>query len=185
MIATASNRASIATAMCPSTVSPPTSSKPRAVHFYDGRHYEMSSSIGHQLVHLVNQLKRDVDLRMVEHGLTDAQWKPLWLLKQGHAGTALELARAMDIDAGAVTRMLDRLAAKGLIARVRSESDRRVVHIELTPDGEAAVAQVPQVLASANNDYLRGFTREEWKQMMSFVERMRANGLALQEREAA
>lgn len=166
--------------MCPISTS-----KSRPVCFYDGSHYDMAGSIGHQLFHLMTQVKRDVELRMATHGLTDAQWKPLWLVKQGKAGTALELARLMDIDAGAMTRMLDRLAAKGLIARVRSESDRRVVHIELTPDGEAAVEHIPEVLASVNNDYLRGFTREEWKQMMSFIERMRANGQALQDQEAA
>jgi len=162
-----------------------TSSKQRPAAFYDGRHYDMAASIGHQLYHLMTQLRREVELRMAEHGLTDAQWKPLWLLKQGRAGTAFELARAMEVDAGAMTRMVDRLAAKGLIARVRSETDRRVVHLELTPDGEAAVEQIPQVLASVNNDYLRGFTRDEWKQMMNFIERMRANGQALQEPEAA
>jgi DNA-binding MarR family transcriptional regulator len=167
--------------MCPTS----TSSKQRPVAFYDGRHYDMRASIGHQLYHLMTQLKREVELRMAEHGLTDAQWKPLWLLKQGHAGTAFELARAVEVDAGAMTRMVDRLAAKGLIARVRSETDRRVVHLELTPDGEAAVTEIPQVLASVNNDYLRGFTRDEWKQMMNFIERMRANGQALQEEEAA
>lgn len=166
-------------------MSPASTSKPRAVAFYDARQYDMAASIGHQLFHLVNQLKRDVELRMAEHGLTDAQWKPLWLIKRGHADSALDLARMMDIDAGAMTRMLDRLAAKGLIERVRSESDRRVVHIELTADGEAAVEHVPEVLASVNNDYLRGFTRDEWKQMMDFIERMRANGQALQDREAA
>lgn len=168
--------------MCPTSIA----SKSRAAKFYDGRDYDMAASIGHQLFHLMTQIKRDADLRMAAIGLTDAQWKPLWLVKQGRAGTALELARLMNTDAGAMTRTLDRLATKGLIARVRSESDRRVVHIELTPDGEAAVEHVPEVLASVNNDYLRGFTRDEWKQMMSFIERMRANGQALQDdKEAA
>jgi DNA-binding HxlR family transcriptional regulator len=44
--------------------------------------------------------------------------------------------RGLGIDAGAITRMLDRLEAKGLVERVRSETDRRVVHVRLTEAGE-------------------------------------------------
>ena len=86
----------------------------------------------------------------------------------------------MSIDAGAMTRMLDRLCAKGLIERVRSETDRRVVHLRLTAEGHAAAEQVPHVLADANNDFLRGFTKQEWTQLKDFLQRMLVNGQALQ-----
>ena len=112
--------------------------------------------------------------------LTDAQWKPLWMLKTERADTAFELAREMSIDAGAMTRMLDRLAAKGLIERVRSETDRRVVHLRLTPEGHAAADRIPHVLADVNNDLLRGFSKAEWQQLKEFLHRLRANGEALQ-----
>ena len=129
-------------------------------------------------------MRREVDARMAEHGLTDAQWKPLWMLKLGRADTAFELAREMDIDAGAITRMLDRLEAKGLIERVRSETDRRVVHLRLTADGEAVAEHVPHVLAAVNNDFLRGFSEAEWKQLKDLLQRMPVNGQALQEPES-
>jgi len=118
---------------------------------------------------------------MAEHGLTDAQWKPLWMLASGRASTANELARCTHIDAGAMTRMIDRLAAKGLVDRVRSDTDRRVVQLKLTPAGEQAVAEVPNVLAAVNNDFLRGFSTEEFHQLEQALTRMQANGLALRE----
>ena len=148
--------------------------------FYDGARYVVSESIGHQLVNLMTMMRREVELRMVEHGLTDAQWKPLWMLQTGRATTAIELAREMDVDAGAITRMVDRLEAKGLIQRARSEFDRRVVQLVLTPAGAATAAQIPHVMASVNNDFLRGFSESEWKQMSKLIERMAANGTALQ-----
>lgn len=106
--------------------------------------------------------------------------RPLWLIKTGTATTANEIARQLDIDAGAITRMLDRLECKGLIERERSESDRRMVHLRLTHEGDAAVRQVPAVLASLNNDFLDGFTEAEWKQLRKLLARMQANGVALQ-----
>jgi DNA-binding MarR family transcriptional regulator len=148
--------------------------------FYDGRRYDVPGSVGHCLMQLMNLMRREVESRMVEHGLTDAQWKPLWMLKTGRASTANEMAREMMIDAGAVTRMLDRLEAKQLIERVRSDSDRRVVHLRLTSAGEAAVEQVPHVLASVNNEFLRGFSEAEFQQLRGFIDRLVANGQSLQ-----
>jgi DNA-binding MarR family transcriptional regulator len=141
----------------------------------------MSESIGHQLINLMMLMRREVEKRMAEHGLTDAQWKPLWMLKIGRATTAIELAREMDIDAGAVTRMLDRLEAKGLVERVRSEADRRVVHLRLTPAGDHVAKKVPFVLAAVNNDFLRGFSEADWKQLRRLLGRMASNGTALQD----
>ena len=147
---------------------------------YDGDRYDVGESVGHQLVGLVQMMRREVEARMARHGLTDAQWRPLWMIKTGRAATANELAREACIDAGAITRMLDRLGAKGLVERVRSETDRRVVHVRLTEAGELATANIPHVLASVNNDFLHGFSEREWRQLRKLVERMTANGQALQ-----
>jgi len=164
-------------------------SKPlRTPCFYAGEHYVMADSIGHTLFQLMASIRREVESRMAEHGLTDAQWKPLLMLKLGRAGTAFELAREMCVDAGAITRMLDRLEAKGLVARVRSETDRRVVNVQLTAEGETVVEHVPHVLAAVNNDFLRGFTKQEWTLLKDMLQRMLLNGQAMQaerDKEAA
>jgi DNA-binding MarR family transcriptional regulator len=151
---------------------------------YDGSHYEIGESIGHQIFAVVTLIRREVESRMAEHGLTDAQWKPLFLLQAGRASTAIELAREMDIDTGAVTRMVDRLEAKGLIERARSDEDRRVVNLRLTKAGEETAKKVPHILASVNNDFLRGFSEAEWKQLRKLLGRLAANGAALQSHEA-
>jgi len=150
------------------------------VCFYAGENYSVTEGIGYLLLQLMTSMRREVDGRMGELGLTDAQWKPLLMLKHGKADTAFELAREMSIDAGAMTRMLDRLMAKGLIERVRSKTDRRVVHLRLTPEGEVATAQVPYVLAEVNNEYLCGFSKSEWSQLKELLQRMLLNGQRLQ-----
>lgn len=150
-----------------------------AATFYLADEYQMTDSIGHQLFRLMVGVKREIDWRMAQVGLTDAQWKPLWILKQGLIRTSYELSREMEIDAGATTRMLDRLEAKGLIERSRSETDRRVVNILLTPAGEEVTAHVPKVLADVNNEFLAGFSEDEFNQLKSFVSRLQANGAEL------
>ena len=148
---------------------------------YDGGSYSPDESIGHQMANLMHTMRREVESRMSEHGLTDAQWKPLWLLQMGRATTPQEMSRCTLSDAGAMTRLLDRLVAKGLIERERSEADRRVVQLRLTAAGETAAASVPQVLADVHNQFLTGFSHAEWLQLRSFIARMAANGQALRD----
>jgi len=83
--------------------------------------------------------------------------------------TAGALATATGLRPAATTALIDRLEAKGLVERVRSETDRRVVHLRLTASGRDAAAKVPHVLAAVNNDFLRGFSEAEWKQLRKLI----------------
>jgi DNA-binding MarR family transcriptional regulator len=157
----------------------PTSPKPRrAKAFYVGDNYVAADSVGYLLNQVMISMRRQVEQAMTAHDLTAAQWYPLWKLKRDGPGTAQELARDMDIDAGAMTRLIDRLAAKGLLQRLRCDTDRRRVMLTLTAAGEAVAGHVPQVLADVNNAYLRDFSRDEWQQLKALLRRMLANGPA-------
>ncbi|HEY9067135.1 MAG TPA: MarR family transcriptional regulator, partial [Burkholderiaceae bacterium] len=89
--------------------------------------------------------------------------------------------RWLVMDAGAMTRLLDRLEKKGLCKRVRSTEDRRVVQVELTPDGEAAIAGAPQVLCDVMNAHLAGFSKSEWVALKGYLRRMVEAGEAMRE----
>lgn len=156
-----------------------TSAKPRrTTAFYAGASYVAGDSVGYLLNQVMISMRRQVEQAMTAHDLTAAQWYPLWKLKRDGPGTAQELARDMDIDAGAMTRLIDRLAAKGLLQRLRCDTDRRRVMLTLTAAGEAVADHVPQVLADVNNAYLRDFSRDEWQQLKQLLRRMLANGPA-------
>ena len=105
-------------------------------------------------------------------GSTLPQWLPLHKVHAGHADTVAELARVCTIDTGAMTRLLDRLEKKGLCQRVRSQSDRRVVHIELTPAGVAVAERVPHILCEVYNQVLAGFSPQEWAQLRALLLRL-------------
>ena len=148
------------------------------LRFYDGRHYVPGDSVVYLMNQVVLSMRRTIEQRMAVHGLTAAQWYPLWRLKLGHDGTARDLARDTDIDAGAMTRLIDRLVHKGLVERSRSATDRRALVLRLTPAGEAVAAEVPRVLAQVNNDYLRGLDTDEWQRLQGLLRRMLDNGRA-------
>ena len=146
------------------------SEAPRA--FYRSDYYCAEESVGYLMRSIVNRLGQDVERAMEPHGLTNAQWLPLLKLFLGKARTVAELAHECEIDAGSMTRLLDRIEAKGLCRRVRSSDDRRVVNLELTAGGRQAASHIPAVLCEAQNALLRGFTQEEWGMLQSLLARM-------------
>ncbi|MBU6273080.1 MAG: MarR family transcriptional regulator [Betaproteobacteria bacterium] len=159
----------------------PATATARPARFYRPDRYSADESVGYLMRRVLNGMAQATELRLEPHGLTNAQWMPLFKLRLGAAQTVAELARECQADAGAMTRMLDRLEAKGLCRRVRSTADRRVVNIELTPDGEQAADKVPPAIAEVLNGYLAGFTREEWEVLKSLLRRMLGNADAARE----
>lgn len=112
-------------------------------------------------------------------GSTLPQWVPLYKVHLGHADTVAGLARACRVDTGAMTRQLDRLERKGLCRRVRSASDRRVVHIELTAAGTDEARRMPEVLSRVYNRVLADFSPAEWQQLQALLLRLAQDAEAL------
>ncbi len=155
--------------------SPPAADPPC---FYDAQSYSKDTSVGFLMKRCLGVLVRNLDHRMQLLDLTGTQWHPLIHVLEG-CDTVAACAREMQTDAGGMTRMLDRLEAKGLLARSRSTVDRRVVHLALTPKGREVAQQVPAVLAAVLNEHLRGFSGEEFATLMELLRRFAGNGEAL------
>jgi DNA-binding MarR family transcriptional regulator len=78
-------------------------------------------------------------------GITGPQ---LWAIKTIADGAPImvsEIASRMHLHPATVVGILDRLEARGLARRVRSQEDRRVVRVELTAQGERLVKKAPEV----------------------------------------
>jgi DNA-binding MarR family transcriptional regulator len=148
--------------------------------FYVPENYQPEGSVGYMMRRILNTVAQEIEREMAPNDLTNAQWIPLFKLFMGSASTVAELARECDLDAGAMTRLLDRLEAKGLLNRVRSSEDRRVVNLELTAHGRTAAQQIPVALCRVQNAHLRGFSHDEWETLKSLLRRVLDNALAIQ-----
>ncbi len=157
---------------------------PAPANFYRASGYCADDSVGYLMRRVLVAITQAADRRLEPDGLTHTQWGPLFMLRNSRASTVAELARELQTDPGAMTRLLDRLEVKGLCRRERSTDDRRVVRIALTPEGDAAASRVPAVLAQVMNQTLSGFTRAEWESLKGMLTRMLANAEAQREVEA-
>jgi DNA-binding MarR family transcriptional regulator len=78
-------------------------------------------------------------------GITGPQ---LWAIKtiaESSPVQVSELARKMYLHPATVVGILNRLEEKGLVLRIRAREDRRIVDVNLTPEGKALVARAPEV----------------------------------------
>lgn len=107
-----------------------------------------------------------------DQDLTFTQWISLMGLREGVAETSADLARHLNHDAGAVTRVVDGLEKRGLVRRERSKSDRRVVKLILTPRGRAvARMHVPPIIDFWNR-VTDTFSAQEVKQLLDLTSRL-------------
>ena len=140
--------------------------------FYQAKGYTPDDSVGYLMRRIIALMSQGVERELEPAGLTNAQWVPLLKLYMGCGSTAAELARQCELDAGSMTRLLDRLEAKQLCRRSRSSDDRRVVNLELTDAGRLAAQEIPGILCTVQNSLLAGFSVEEWQTLKSYLRRM-------------
>ncbi|WP_321854362.1 MarR family winged helix-turn-helix transcriptional regulator [Paraburkholderia tropica] len=132
-------------------------------------------SLGYFLSTARNVLAARMDRAVAPLGLTSSQIGVILLLWYERARTPNEMSRVLSYDTGSMTRMLDRLERKGFLLRQRSQADRRVVELVLTPLGRDAAQQLPAAIAAVMDDQLRGFSAEEVTTLVHLLQRFIAN----------
>jgi DNA-binding MarR family transcriptional regulator len=103
--------------------------------------------------------------------LSHAQYLVLFELLAGEL-PAGELAAVTGVSPASTTQMLDRLADAGLVARVRSEEDRRIVASRLTEAGRAACEERRAAVEPLWREMLGEFTVAELTTAAAVCDRM-------------
>jgi len=159
---------------------------------YEVATYQPKKSVGALLsrvrVEMLAALDRELsaDKRLAPLELSAAQFIVIANLAGAEEPkSASDLCKGISYDAGAMTRMLDRLEAKGLIRRNRSAHDRRLMHLELTEEGRAAYPRMREISLTVANRFLRGFTKAEARQLEGMLARMLENAHGLAPRASA
>lgn len=151
-------------------------------NIYDVDTYEPRESIGYLMtrvkVETLAALDRELaaDPYLSSLGVTAAQFVVVVRLAGSESKkSASDLCKELSYDAGAMTRMIDRLESKGLVRRVRCVKDRRLIYLELTDAGQVAYPKMIELSVRVLNRFLRGFNRTEAQQLKEFLSRMLNN----------
>lgn len=121
-------------------------------------------------------------IRKMEKAIADNNWdinftqlRVLIQLGQHHSLSASELARAIEHNCGALTRVLDRLVEKGYVERSTNLADRRAVDLCLTSAGRSLWAAIDIKMDQLNADILSALNEGEQIQLFNLLHRVRSH----------
>jgi DNA-binding MarR family transcriptional regulator len=132
---------------------------------YTKENFMLTQSVGFTLTKARNMITAEMDAALKDLDISSQQMGILLALTRGAAATPFELSKLLGIDTGLMTRTLDKLEAKGLLKRSRSDDDRRVVNLTLTEKGEEVAAQIPEIAPQVLNERLKKFTKAEFEEL--------------------
>ena len=109
------------------------------------------------------------------HGITGQQYNVLRILRGAEPDglPTLTIAERMIERAPGITRMIDRLEAKGLVTRERRHGDRRCVHCRVTAAGLDLLRRLDGPVDAADRAALAVLNQSELVQLASLLERVR------------
>jgi DNA-binding MarR family transcriptional regulator len=131
-------------------------------------------SIGQLIAIVRGELVRGLERALADLGV-DLRYTQFLVIKRLAASgpmSATELARASELDGGAMTRLLDQLEAKGYLRRRPHEQDRRALRIELTEAGEAIWTHMSAAHKAMLEDAQRDLSQDERDRLRDYLQRM-------------
>lgn len=132
-------------------------------------------NLGQQVGAVRRAFRRHLEAAAEPYGLTATQFMVLRRLWEQDKLPVQQLARVSFLDAATMTGVLDRLEGKGLIQRVRQESDRRTVQIHLTEEGRALQAPLRHALDHVNQVATAGISPEEYDLLRRLLAQVESN----------
>ena len=143
---------------------------------YDLRSFSSRDAVGARVALARKAIRDEFDREMQPLRLSAQQAFVIILLGEDRGETAADMCRTLAHDAGAMTRLIDKLEAAGLVRRTRGSRDRRSARLELTRSGRAMYGQVMRVQVDVLNRMLRGLSRTEVRTLERLLQRIVDNG---------
>ncbi|RYI99271.1 MAG: MarR family transcriptional regulator [Acetobacteraceae bacterium] len=118
------------------------------------------------------------DRRARAHGMTRAQWMILAKLRRHDGLTQRELAELLEVEPITVGRLVDRLAARGLVERRADPADRRCWRLHLQPEAAPVLAEIDAARRAFEAAATRGLPPDQREAAMAALLAMKSNLLA-------
>ncbi len=142
--------------------------------FYTVDSLEAPNSIGFLVKRCGGLMSQVAERRFATEQVSFTQWMVIANLGRFERLTATALSEQTCHDMGALTRIVDDLEKAGLVRRERTERDRRVVEIALTPEGRRYLQTGKRLVVELLNSLAEPFSRQELETLIALLQRMMA-----------
>jgi DNA-binding MarR family transcriptional regulator len=129
------------------------------------------------LMRAADALSRGAEALLKPYSLSGTQYNILRILRgAGEGGLACrEVGCRLITRDPDITRLLDRMESRGLIARARETQDRRVVKTRITAEGLRLLAELDQPVRELHRRQWRQFPAKQLRQLSNLLDRAREN----------
>src|SRR3984885_484637 len=136
---------------------------------YEQSTYRTQNGIGY-LVKRAHSMMLDIMEPVFEaRGFTFIQYVIMSWLRDGIAVNPKDICVLYRHDSGALTRVIDQLAERGLVERVRRDRDRRKVELQLTPAGRETIESLVPLVVEKLNAALAEFSKAEVQELLRML----------------
>ena len=127
------------------------------------------------LLRTADALARGAEGLLKPYNLSGTQYNVLRILRgAGEQGLACrEVGGRLISKDPDITRLLDRMEIRGLIARAREAKDRRVVRTRITPEGLRLLAELDEPVRELHRRQLRHLPEKQLRQLSDLLDRAR------------
>jgi DNA-binding MarR family transcriptional regulator len=108
-------------------------------------------------------------------GLTLSMWFALRSLWDADGLSQAELGRRIELNPAAVVAVLNALEAAGLVARRRTQKDRRIYNVFLTASGRKLRTRATALALQVDARAMRGVKPDEIEQVLAILKRLRGS----------
>jgi DNA-binding MarR family transcriptional regulator len=162
--------------VCVTLASAPISGRRRVAKRRPRRHYDSPQQEAFlNLWRTYDRLRAHEDELFGRHDLTAQQYNALRLLRAAHPGKlpTLTLGGRLVSRAPDITRLLDRLAERGLIERERPAGNRRTVHVGITESGVALLDGIADDVRGCHANQLGHLSPAELRTLVELLRKAR------------
>ncbi|NNF26716.1 MAG: MarR family transcriptional regulator [Gemmatimonadetes bacterium] len=125
------------------------------------------------LLRAAGRVRRGFAGALDAHGLTASQYNVLRILRGAGGELAIMTIRDRMMDPEpSITRLVDRLEERGLVARHRSPEDRRRVDCKLTAEGLRLVASLDEPVDAVDQKLMEGLSESELETLTTLLARV-------------
>lgn len=108
-------------------------------------------------------------------GATLQMWRVLAALRERDGRRMGDLSATTSIEVSTLTRLVDSMEAKGLVARRRAADDARVVELSVTAAGRRLTQKIVPIAERYEQVALAGFSATEADRLKAALRRLYAN----------
>ena len=136
---------------------------------------EIQQSLGYLLNTSARLMKRELDMKLKDYGITTAQWAVLKLLSSEGNLSQAEIADKTNSDRATCGAVIDKLISKGLLQKELFKNDRRSYRVKILPSALGIVDEATLLAKSVNNSAVKGLSDKEVDTFVKYLNTVISN----------